>query len=105
MRLSTAFTLSALLGCTMAIPSVKRWNWSNNIEFSAKYFEQPTSSDELAELVKKYRKSHIKVVGTAHSFNDIADTDGIQVNLAKFTDITVDKEAETVTFGAGITYS
>jgi len=24
-----------------------RWNWSNNIEFSAKYLETPASADEL----------------------------------------------------------
>ena len=61
----------------MAIRSVDRWNWSNNIEFTALHFEQPATVDELTEVVKTYRKSQIKVVGTAHSFNDIADTDGV----------------------------
>ena len=59
----------------------------------------------MADLVKAHQKTHIKVVGTAHSFNDIADTDGIHVNLAKFNDIRVDKATNSVTFGAGVTYS
>ena len=48
----------------------------------------------------------MKVAGTRHSFNDIADTPGIQISLEAFTDITVDEEgAPLVTFGAGVTFT
>ena len=47
----------------------------------------------------------MKVVGTGHSFNDIADTPGTQVSLARFTDIEVDHDTGAVAFGAGVTYT
>jgi len=48
----------------------------------------------------------IKPVGSQHSFNDIADTDGVQISLVKyFTDIKVDQATEKVWFGAGVTYA
>lgn len=43
--------------------------------------------------------------GTAHSFSDIADTDGLHISLANFTDIAVDASQRSVTFGAGVTFT
>jgi len=45
----------------------------------------------------------VKVVGTRHSFNEIADTDGIHVSLANFESVAVSDI--DVTIGAGVTYS
>ena len=45
------------------------------------------------------------MIGSAHSFNDIADTDGLHISVASFTDIQVNVQNEEVTFGAGITYT
>ena len=47
----------------------------------------------------------MKVVGTGYSFNDIADTPGTQVSLARFTGIEVHHDSEAVTVGAGVTYT
>ena len=47
----------------------------------------------------------MRVTGTRHSFSEIADTDGTQLNLEYLRKIEVDKEAQTVTFGAGVTYT
>jgi xylitol oxidase len=47
---------------------------------------------------------HIKIVGTKHSFNDIADTDGVLISLKRFKSIEF-KANNQVTFGAGWTYS
>ena len=88
--------------------SLDRWNWSNNIEFTAKLVEKPTTVEGIQTAVKS-AKGQVKVVGTAHSFSDIADTDGTHITLENFTDIKVDTESRqdlrTVTFGAGITYT
>ena len=92
----------------LAKKSLDRWNWSKNIEFTAKTLEQPTTVEGIQSVVKE-AKGQVKVVGTAHSFSDIADTDGTHINLGNFLDISVDmtkgKGHETVTFGAGITYT
>ena len=103
MRIS-AIISGILLGIVTAKRSVDRWNWSHNIEFSAKYIEQPATVEELQSTVKN-ATGKVKVVGTAHSFNDIADTEGTQINLDKFNDISVDLDTFSVTFGAGINYS
>ena len=81
-----------------------RWNWSHNIEFTAQSVARPEGVQELQTLLKT-KKGPFKVVGTAHSFNDIADTPGTQISLENFTNITVDKERGVVKFGAGITYT
>lgn len=80
------------------------WNWSENIQFSTSEISRPKHEGELADLVR-YSPSPVKVVGTAHSFNDIADTDGFHVSLVNFKWSKIDKENRTVTFGAGFTYS
>ena len=50
-------------------------------------------------------QSQLRAIGTTHSFNEIADTDGVQLNMKFFNEIKVDKDSETVTFGAGVTLS
>lgn len=87
-----------------ALKSEDRWNWSHNIEFTSKFIEKPSTVQELEELVAS-TKGSVKVVGTAHSFSDIADTDGTAISLQNFTDVTVDTTKNTVTFGAGTTYT
>lgn len=87
-----------------AAKSVNRWNWSHNIEFTAKTVEKPATADELADIIKSSRRGQIKVVGTAHSFSDIADTEGVHISTENFNKITVE-QGEKVRFGAGITYT
>ena len=79
-------------------------NWSGNLQFTAEERVYPESVEELQDIVKN-AAGQVKVVGTRHCFNDIADTPGTQVSLAKFTKISVDEEALTATFGAGVTYT
>ena len=71
---------------------------------------KPSNTKELADLVQM-SPHPVKVVGTAHSFNDIADTDGFHVSLVNFKDHSIDKRPHSkrkqgiVSFGAGFTYS
>ena len=46
----------------------------------------------------------MRAVGSGHSFNDLADTDGTHIDLSNFDEITVDLDEMTVTIGAGVTY-
>lgn len=57
-----------------------RSNWCGHVSFSAAAFQAPTSVPELQALVAS--SSRVHAVGTAHSFNDIADTDGVHVSVA-----------------------
>lgn len=79
-------------------------NWAGNYQFSAVAMHRPRDSDELRRLVAAGRK--LKVLGTRHSFNHIADsTDGQLISLEHFKRIdSVDESARTVTIDAGVRY-
>ena len=55
-------------------------NWAGNIVYSARRVLHPTSVAELQEQVAG--SDRIRAVGTGHSFNRIADTDGDLVTVA-----------------------
>jgi xylitol oxidase len=55
-------------------------NWAGNIVFGASRVLRPGSVDEVAEIVAA--GGPIRVLGSGHSFNRMADTDGTLVSLA-----------------------
>ena len=78
-------------------------NWSKNIEFNDRKYFQPESISELQELIRTNQK--IRVRGTAHCFNDIADTSSYAINLSKMPKtIEVDVEKKSVLVAAGLKY-
>ena len=66
--------------------------------------KKPRTVDELANILKT-TTGHVKAVGTAHSWSDIADTDGVQVVMENFKSIQIDTDNKTATIGAGVTYT
>ena len=92
-----------LLGISI-IQGSEKANWAGNVQFTAENYVSPESEIELLEIVG-IAGGQVKVVGTQHSFTDIADTPGTQVSLEKFTEIKVNTSDNTVTFGAGVTYT
>lgn len=83
---------------------VPRQNWSGNIRFQAKNFYAPASIEELQEIVRTSIK--VKVVGSAHCFNNIADSEETIISLSQLGKIvTFDHAAHTATVPAGITYA
>lgn len=79
-------------------------NWAGNITYGARRLVEPRSVEELAGIVAQ--ESRLRVVGSRHSFNDLADTDGVLVSLAALVDpATVERmDAATVRVPAGIRY-
>lgn len=55
-------------------------NWAGNVAYAAQRLVAPRTLDELAEIVAS--EPTIRVLGSRHSFNEIADTDGVLVSLA-----------------------
>lgn len=83
-------------------------NWARNITFSTTELHRPSSLDELRALVT--RSAHIRVLGSGHSFNRIADVDadrsGALVSLADLPGgIEIDAERRTVRVGGGVRYA
>ncbi|MGH1525140.1 FAD-binding protein [Leifsonia sp. L25] len=78
-------------------------NWAGNHEYRAQRIARPTSVDELRELVTG--ATSVRALGSRHSFNDLADTEGVLVSTAGLpADIRIDAEARTVTVGGGVRY-
>jgi len=61
--------------------------------------------EELQQIMKDPSIKNVKVQGSGHTFNNIADTvdGGVLINLFNFKDIAV--TGDVVHFGAGVTYS
>jgi xylitol oxidase len=55
-------------------------NWSGNIRFRPRSVENPTDLGQLRRLVAN--SARVRALGSRHSFNDIADTDGVLVDLS-----------------------
>ena len=78
-------------------------NWSKNVDFNDKSYLQPTSLAELQELIRTNPK--VRARGTAHCFNEIANTSSVALNLAKMPKIIeVDDAKKSVRVAAGLTY-
>jgi len=78
-------------------------NWAGNIAFTATEVARPTSIAELQSLVSG--SARVKVLGTGHSFNRIADTDGALVSVAGLPELLeLDSERGLVRLSAGLRY-
>ncbi len=72
--------------------------WSGTYEFGAERILTPRTVEEAQELVAS--SSRIRSLGTRHSFNDIADSDGELITLIDIApEIVVDGDTVTVTGG------
>lgn len=78
-------------------------NWAGNYQYSAARWHYPETLAELQTLVKN--SSKLKVLGSRHSFNSIADTAGDLVSLERLqSEPVIDKANQTVTVAAGTRY-
>ncbi len=79
-------------------------NWAGNLTFSAEEFIEVESIPQLQKIVEKSQK--LKVLGTGHSFSDIADTNGTLISLKKIPpEIEIDPISKSVSVNAGTSYS
>ena len=77
-------------------------NWAGNVEYRSATVDRPTTVDELREMV--VRSPRIHVLGTRHSFNEIADGDLLISLDALPDDVVVDTAAGTVELNPAMTY-
>lgn len=82
---------------------MKLRNWAGNIEYAAKRLREPETVEELQDLVVRSRK--LRVLGTRHSFNRIADTPKEMLSLTRLpADIHIGAGRRTVTVGGCTRY-
>ncbi len=77
-------------------------NWAGNYTYRAEKLHRPTTIEQVQEIVANAASVH--VLGSRHSFNDIADSLEL-ISLENLpADVVVDHEAQTVSFGGGMKY-
>ncbi|GAA3794319.1 FAD-binding protein [Streptomyces phyllanthi] len=81
-------------------------NWAGNITYTAKELHRPHSVEGVRALVAGSGK--VRVLGSGHSFNEIAEpgSEGVLLSLAALpTAVEVDTAARTVRVGGGVRYA
>jgi len=78
-------------------------NWAGNLTYTTGQLIQLSSIPELQTQIKQNRK--LRVLGTRHSFNSIADSDSLLLSSAGLNKIvSLDKKNNSITVEAGIKY-
>jgi len=106
-------TFLKLTSALMAAPVVSRllaWasgeklkNWAGNLEYGTDRLHPANSLERVQEFVR--RQTKLKVLGTRHCFNDIADSTQSLLSLKPMDKVVaLDPGAHTVTVEAGVTY-
>jgi xylitol oxidase len=78
-------------------------NWAGNHTYSTENILYPSSVEEVTALVQRHQK--LRVLGTRHSFNGIADSDATLLSLARLTPfVRFDHDRRQVRISANMTY-
>jgi xylitol oxidase len=103
-KLSTALLATPFgLAVCRGKPDDKLKNWAGNYQYSTDKLEPARSVEEVQKLVKMHAK--VKVLGTRHCFNGIADSTANLLSLAPMDRVVeLDAKARTVTVEAGVRY-
>jgi alditol oxidase len=81
----------------------KLTNWAGNLEYGTDHLYSANSLEQVQNYVRK--QSKLKVLGTRHCFNNIADSTDSLLSLKSMDEvIALDSAAHTVTVNAGMTY-
>jgi xylitol oxidase len=79
-------------------------NWAGNVRFRARRRHRPSSVAQLRSTVAA--SDAVRVLGTGHSFNDIADTTGDLISVAGLPpEVDIDPARATVRVAAGLRYA
>jgi xylitol oxidase len=77
-------------------------NWAGNYTYRAQQLHRPTTLEQVQQIVANAASVH--VLGSRHSFNDIADSTELLSLENLPADVVVDHEAHTVSLSGGVKY-
>ncbi|PFG44838.1 xylitol oxidase [Isoptericola jiangsuensis] len=81
-------------------------NWAGNLTYSATDLRRPATLDELATALEG--SGPVRALGSRHSFNDVADTTGVHVQVDRLDDgrpaVDLDPATGVVSVNAGLRY-
>jgi xylitol oxidase len=81
---------------------VREVNWAGTHTYAAEQLHRPTTVEEVQEIVA--RAPQVRVLGSRHSFTDIADSRELVSLDALPADVVVDRAAGTVSVSAAVRY-
>lgn len=110
MKKRTFLKLSSALMTTPVFSPLSNWlsddkltNWAGNYQYSTDRLYPSNSLEQVQQLVRKHDK--LKVLGTRHCFNNIADSTNNLISLRPMDQVVaLDPEARAVTIDAGMSY-
>jgi xylitol oxidase len=77
-------------------------NWAGNITYSTDRLQEASNIEEIRAQLRS--DENLKVLGTRHCFNTIADSRHNLLSLKPMQEMTLDTAARTVTVGPGVKY-
>lgn len=77
-------------------------NWAGNYAYHAARLHRPSTLEQVQEIVSRARR--VRVLGSRHSFNAIADSEELLSLDGLPAGVVVDRAAGTVSFGAALRY-
>jgi xylitol oxidase len=77
-------------------------NWAGNHAYRAQKLHRPSTMEQAREIIANAPR--VRVLGSRHSFNDIADSSELITLEALPRNVVVDHEANTVSFNAAMRY-
>jgi xylitol oxidase len=104
LKLSSALVAAPVVSPLLAWASgEKPKNWAGNLEYGTDRLHPAQSLEQVQDFVRK--QARLKVLGTRHCFNDIADSTESFLSLKPMDQVVaLDPQARTVTVDAGMTY-
>jgi len=81
---------------------VSESNWAGNYRYRAEKLHRPSTLDQVQEVI--VNAPRIRVLGSRHSFTDIADSSELLALDGLPADVVIDHAAGTVSFSGGLTY-
>ena len=101
--MSAALASRAIAPLTAMMTQQKLTNWSGNLTYGTDHVEEATSVEQVRSIIQS--KQRVKVLGSRHCFNSIADSRYQLLSLRPMHELVgIDETARTVTVDAGITY-
>src|SRR5919107_1414462 len=79
-----------------------RKNWAGNYVYRAEKLHRPSTIEQVQEIIAN--APGVRVLGSRHSFNDIADSSELITLEALPWNVVVDHGANTVSLNAAMTY-
>jgi xylitol oxidase len=77
-------------------------NWAGNYTYRAEKLHRPSTIEQVQEIIAN--APGVRVLGSRHSFNDIADSSELLTLQAMPMDVVVDHAENTVSFNAALKY-